>query len=525
MPIPTPSKGEKQSDFVSRCMGSEVMKKEYSDSKQRAAICYSQFKKKRTNNQMNNNLQVKVTLLVNETKNITFNNAPTTVIPAVLLVEGVHSGVGAGPLYYSSDVLEKYANVWNKAPITVGHPKDDDGQYVPCDTPEVYERCTVGNVFNSRYADNKIKADLYINTAKIEEQAPNFINDVLSYKNKGEISTGVVAVVDMEGGTWNGEDYEGTVTEIRGDHLALLPNDKGACSTSDGCGLLRNQAAKEDDNIIKGMIKHFLSGLLDYAKTEDGMFEKLEKLANAVRSQAPLGTSFWLVDAYKDYIVYERYKEGEESKLYKVKYSTTQNGEVEFNEAPIEVKVKKEYVEVKNKMKKEAINNMCCEDRVNALIANEDTPYGETDKEWLLGLNEEAFAKIEETAYKQPDVPETPPAEGGEEGGKQVNNEEKKVTMEDLPEDVQKTVRIGLKEYDAKKTKLITLITGSEKNKFTEDQLKAKDIEELEAIAALVEAPVPEGGEADYSGRSGGVFNTEGVEPMAVPTLADMNKE
>lgn len=44
MPIPTPNK-EKESNFVSRCMGDNVMVKEYPDQKQRAAICYSQYKK------------------------------------------------------------------------------------------------------------------------------------------------------------------------------------------------------------------------------------------------------------------------------------------------------------------------------------------------------------------------------------------------------------------------------------------------------------------------------------------------
>ena len=46
MPIPTPNKKEKSSqEFVSRCMGDKVMNKEYPDQKQRAAICYSQYKR------------------------------------------------------------------------------------------------------------------------------------------------------------------------------------------------------------------------------------------------------------------------------------------------------------------------------------------------------------------------------------------------------------------------------------------------------------------------------------------------
>ncbi|MFH1603741.1 MAG: HK97 family phage prohead protease [Pseudomonadota bacterium] len=46
MPIPTPHKGEKQDDFIDRCMGDETMNSEYPDEKQRSAICYQQWKDK-----------------------------------------------------------------------------------------------------------------------------------------------------------------------------------------------------------------------------------------------------------------------------------------------------------------------------------------------------------------------------------------------------------------------------------------------------------------------------------------------
>ena len=46
MPLPKPSKNEKQSEFVSKCMGDNMMNKDFPDQKQRAAVCYSQFKRK-----------------------------------------------------------------------------------------------------------------------------------------------------------------------------------------------------------------------------------------------------------------------------------------------------------------------------------------------------------------------------------------------------------------------------------------------------------------------------------------------
>lgn len=44
MPIPKPHKDEDKQKFVSRCMSDEVMKKEYTDTKQRVAICIGQTK-------------------------------------------------------------------------------------------------------------------------------------------------------------------------------------------------------------------------------------------------------------------------------------------------------------------------------------------------------------------------------------------------------------------------------------------------------------------------------------------------
>ena len=46
MPLPKPSKNQKQSEFISKCMGDNTMNKDFPQQKQRAAVCYSQFKRK-----------------------------------------------------------------------------------------------------------------------------------------------------------------------------------------------------------------------------------------------------------------------------------------------------------------------------------------------------------------------------------------------------------------------------------------------------------------------------------------------
>jgi hypothetical protein len=44
MPIPTPKKNQEEDSFMQDCMGDPAMNKDYKDQKQRAAICYRQFR-------------------------------------------------------------------------------------------------------------------------------------------------------------------------------------------------------------------------------------------------------------------------------------------------------------------------------------------------------------------------------------------------------------------------------------------------------------------------------------------------
>ena len=49
MPIPKPSAGESEEDFMSRCMNDEVMRAEYSENDQRVAVCVQSFRGKGEN--------------------------------------------------------------------------------------------------------------------------------------------------------------------------------------------------------------------------------------------------------------------------------------------------------------------------------------------------------------------------------------------------------------------------------------------------------------------------------------------
>lgn len=47
MPLPTPNPNEEERAFISRCMGNPTMVSDYKDTKQRVAVCYSQWRNKK----------------------------------------------------------------------------------------------------------------------------------------------------------------------------------------------------------------------------------------------------------------------------------------------------------------------------------------------------------------------------------------------------------------------------------------------------------------------------------------------
>jgi len=44
--MPDPRKGEKEDDYISRCVGNKDMNDEFPDQKQRLAVCYSKWERK-----------------------------------------------------------------------------------------------------------------------------------------------------------------------------------------------------------------------------------------------------------------------------------------------------------------------------------------------------------------------------------------------------------------------------------------------------------------------------------------------
>lgn len=165
------------------------------------------------------------------------------VVPVVALVAGVVNGYLVTPAE-----LRKFADAWNGRPLPVRHPQDG-AEYVSANTPGTIEGQVVGQFFNARITSDKLVGELWIDIDKCKRMGGDYLAvlERLQGGNGIEVSTAYFCDVEQATGTHNGKAYTAVQRNLRPDHIALLPDEEGACSWKDGCGAPRvNQAIKHN---------------------------------------------------------------------------------------------------------------------------------------------------------------------------------------------------------------------------------------------------------------------------------------
>jgi hypothetical protein len=181
------------------------------------------------------------------------------VVPVTLMVEGVHDG-SDGPTLYTRQELSKYPASWNGRPIPVYHPEDEIGP-ISCNDPQIIQERSVGQLFGVHYTDGKLRGEAWID----EERARRISPATMARVENGEpleVSTGVFTEDERVQGNWNGETYHAIARNLRPDHLALLPDEVGACSLADGCGIRanRNERRKNGGGNVLDWLKNLMGG-------------------------------------------------------------------------------------------------------------------------------------------------------------------------------------------------------------------------------------------------------------------------
>jgi len=172
------------------------------------------------------------------------NGLPYTMLPVIMLKEGVfiankESNPNGYATYYSGDILKESIVSWNGRSVGIGHPTNGESMNTPRNISH-----SIGYIFNTGYDDitKGLKAVVAIRSDMGADIVRRFMSNEII-----DVSTGVWGTIVKEEGFYNGTKYDEYYTNIIGDHLAILPGGRGACSSEDGCGL--REMSNYDENL------------------------------------------------------------------------------------------------------------------------------------------------------------------------------------------------------------------------------------------------------------------------------------
>ena len=482
-------------------------------------------------------VQAKSSLIRNEV----FEGKSHIAVPVAMIAEGVHNKI-----LYTNEELSKHPQAWDGEPVPVFHPVRN-GKPVSANRPDVLEKDNVGRVFNTEFRisknTGKLLSELWIDPERADEVNKR-VMEIFNAGEKMEVSTGMFIDLVEEEGEWNGEEYEAIATNIRPDHLALLPDGLGACSWEDGGGAPRNNAAAFDDNRSKeeggtrmkvtgAMLSRIANGETPIATNELSFSQVHQALLSLLRDEAnenkPPNAPYeysYVDEVYEGYFVYSVEKDGK-MKFFKRGYSVDKaTDEVALADKSVEVKRQVSYVPVtgSNDSGSPMATNNRGEESMKERGAKIDTLieagiYNEEQREGLTALEDSVFDPIfalhEEATKDTTPAPEEP-----------KDPETLEAAVEATPEEFRGVINEGLELRKEQRTAMIADLTANDACEFTAEELEGKSTTELTKLSKLCkkeEAPAPENNtqKGDYSlqAPAGSPTDNGKEEALSSPTL------
>lgn len=423
------------------------------------------------------------------------NDKKTLIVPVVMMREGVHNG-SSGHLLHTAYELGKVLPSWNGIPVVIQHPQDEQGNYISANVDTMVENI-VGRIYNAHMDGDKLKAECWIEESKINSLSPETLAYIRS-KRALDVSVGVFSDNQENEGDWNNEHYTAIATNLRPDHLALLPNETGACSWADGCGIRVNKEkeldmSKEKENkefvvntdLLKALNKDGYS--VNLIANEQGMREKIEKISRKIDSLDNDMRVYYLDEVFESYIVYRvSNRQSDEIKLYKQNYTIDQAGNVTLDGDPVEVKKEVTYQtlsEVNNLNNNKEEKKMS--KKVDELIANSLNAFTECDRSWLVTLNDAQLEKLTPMVNKEAKEEKQEISLDTAKGivANSLKSEEDVLGI--IPEGLKGQFEEGIKAYKAQREASIESILANSKE-FEKEELEAMNVNMLTKIAKAV---------------------------------------
>jgi len=462
------------------------------------------------------------------------NGVDYIVVPVVMMVEGVHNG-SAGPILYTAEQLSQNVERWNDEPIVINHPMDSSGNPISAHSETVGDEI-VGMVRNATMDNLRLLAEAWLRKDSLNSLSPTTLQKIQA-QTPIDVSVGVISNSIEERGVFQNEPYIGIANNIIPDHLALLPEDRGACSWDDGCGIRnklnvnnkpnKNENVKMDD--VKFKIKEINNHLLERGLVIDSFAEKelvvndigyrqVSQLIQRQLDSIDTNTTYhFLEDAFDGYFIYRVTNSQTRGDSYFKRSYTISNNAVEFSNDAIEVVKTISYDEITQNssetMKRTKFNNLnpkqmsekkASSCKVTALIQKKATSYTEDGREWLSTFED---AQLEKMVPKEVEVSPTPAAVTVEQIQAVLNSETdpEKFIDKFMPAGMRESVKAGIALNKEKRTALIKGITAN--STFTEEELGDWSTPQLQKTHDAVVKDV-----ADYSLNGGSNANESDEE-------------
>ncbi|ENH6747359.1 DUF2213 domain-containing protein [Klebsiella pneumoniae] len=372
--------------------------------------------------------RVNVLTVVNSASNITtetIDGKPHIVVRGITPV--VDDIVMNRKLYPAAEI-EKAYNTLERNPMPLGHPKVDGKHVSARDVRAVNEYHVGAWLQNVSHQDGKVTGDMYVNRqyAESSEKGKRLINrldEMITGTNSEpiHISTGLLYSGIAANGESKGKKYNEIATNMMFDHVAVLLDEPGAGTPSEGVGIFVNSEGEEVEievALLSDAADCTREGLLNKTKfffTNASNFS-FDDIQRAISDKLHEGRAddkwLWPESVWPDNFIYR-----DEAKYFKQKYLIDDDGKAVFVGEPVEVVRKPIEYEIKTNGENDPMKELI----INALQAAGKPTEGKSDAELMDAYNQLA---AEKAAAKKEGGDEIDPATGKPKKKEQASNSE-----------------------------------------------------------------------------------------------------
>ncbi|MGS4818936.1 DUF2213 domain-containing protein [Raoultella terrigena] len=372
--------------------------------------------------------RVNVLTVVNSASNITtetIDGKPHIVVRGITPV--VDDIVMNRKLYPAAEI-EKAYNTLERNPMPLGHPKVD-GKHVSARDVRAVNNFHVGAwLQNVQHKDGRVDGDMYVDRryAEASEKGKRLINrldEMIAGTNSEpiHISTGLLYSGIAANGESKGKKYNEIATNMMFDHVAVLLDEPGAGTPSEGVGIFVNSEGEEVEievALLSEAADCTREGLLNktrffFTNASNFSFDDIQRaISDKLHEGRPDDKWLWPESVWPDNFIYR-----DEAKYFKQKYLIDDDGKAVFVGEPLEVVRKPIEYEIKTNGENDPMKELI----INALQAAGKPTEGKSDAELMDAYNQ---MKADEATAKKAGEEEIDPATGKPKKKEQAANNE-----------------------------------------------------------------------------------------------------